>query len=225
MKRSFIESFERYLLKEAMSADDTNYTIWIKNSDKHFEKNNVNDKVALKEIVKIIKSLTAEEKKNLELGWVTADEDEEVVVSVYAQEEGMSIEDRIIHNWEYAATLIEEALEETGLINDSSSYLIKVEGTEKSQENKGIVDEDALEEILDFISELSPEEKKNVALFWNLDEEKSGDGDGDVIVSVYGPSERAEWTEEDQADHENWTLTNWAYAERQIRRALGLPRK
>ena len=110
-------------------------------------------------------------------------------------------------------------------LENSSSYLIEVEGTDKSQENKGIVDNEALEEILDFICELTPEEKKNVALYWNLDWKESGDGDGDVIVSVYGPSERAEWTEEDQADHENWTLSNWAYAERQIRRALGLPRK
>lgn len=221
MKRSFIESFERELLKEAMSADETNYTIWFKNSDKRFEKNNVNDEVALREIVKIINSLTSEEKKNLELSWVSADEDKEVVVSVYAQEDDMSIEDRIIHNWDYAASLIKDTLEGTGLIEDSSSYLIKVEGTEKVQENKGIYDEDALEEILDFISELSAEEKQNVALFWNWDEVESGDGDGDVIVSVYGPSERAEFETEQQANDRNWTLTNWAHAERQIRRALG----
>lgn len=221
MKRSFIESFERELLKEAMSADETNYTIWFKNSDKRFEKNNVNDEVALREIVKIINSLTSEEKKNLELSWVSADEDKEVVVSVYAQEDDMSIEDRIIHNWDYAASLIKDTLEGTGLIEDSSSYLIKVEGTEKVQENKGIYDEDALEEILDFISELTAEEKQNVALFWNWDEVESGDGNGDVIVSVYGPSERAEFETEQQANDKNWTLTNWTHAERQIRRALG----
>lgn len=227
MKRTFIENFERELLKETVSISLTNYDIWFKNSNKIFHKNLIDRHIALEEIVNIISSLTVEEKKNLELEWV--DEIyEKAIVLVHAQEDGMSIDDRIVNNWDYAANLIKNALEEPGLLDDSSSYLIQVEDNGKvvkEQENKGISNEDALKEILDFINNLTPEEKQNVGLAWNLDWKEIGDGGGDVVVSVYGPSERDEWPEEDRVDTNEWTLAEWEYAERQIRRALGLPRK
>lgn len=230
MKRSFIESFERELLKEQTGVNSlTNYHIWFKNSNKFFYKSLIDKEFALREIVNITRSLTAEQKKNLELEWVDGIY-EEIIVSVCAQKDGMSIDDRIVNNWEYeyAANLIKNALEESELIENSSSYLIQVESNGKvvkEQENKGISQEDALEEILDFISELTSEEKQNVGLAWNLDWEKIGDSGGDVVVSVYGPSERDEWPEEDRADTNEWTLAEWEFAEKQIRRALGLPRK
>jgi len=67
MKRSFIESFERELFKESVGIGLTNYDIRFKNSNKFFYKSLIDKQFALEEIVNIIRSLTAEQKKNLEL--------------------------------------------------------------------------------------------------------------------------------------------------------------
>lgn len=107
-------------------------------------------------------------------------------------------------------------------LEDSSSYVIVVESNGKTKKNYGISKEDALEEILDFINELTPEEKKNVGLSWYEDDEEWGYEGGDMIVSVYGPSEMEDWPEEDRAE---MTIAEWEFAERLIRKALGLPRK
>ena len=94
-----------------------------------------------------------------------------------------------------------------------SSYQLFVEGTDKKLENFNVPDQKALKEILAFINGLSQEEKDNVSLGWDeLDE----DGDyGDLLVSVYGPSEG----EEIYAER---IISNWPYAEDQIRAALGI---
>lgn len=212
MKKTFIENFEKELFEELLEGE-SEYTIWIRNSDKRFEKQNILEEDALNEIIKIIKFLSKEEKENLELGWT--DSDGEVLVSVYAKEEDMvDPSERILHNWKFAADQISQAL---GLFDEdedkvySSSFEITVEGTNKTLERKGIEDEKALEEILSFINNLSPEEKNNVALFWMWDE-TPGDGQGDVVVSVYGPSEIEEGEER--------TLSNWREAEEAIINAL-----
>ena len=93
-----------------------------------------------------------------------------------------------------------------------SSYHVWVKGSNKEIKNQNVPDEQALKEILAFINELTRDEKFNVGCGWSwLDDD--GDED-DVVVSIYDP-------EEGEA-YEDRTMGNWPYAEKEIRKALGL---
>lgn len=96
-----------------------------------------------------------------------------------------------------------------------SSYYISVEGTDKEQENYQIKDSQALKEIITFINLLDQSEKDRVRMSWDWVDD---DGDfGDLVVSIYGPS--------DGEAYEERTISNWERAENLIRKALGLDPK
>lgn len=90
-----------------------------------------------------------------------------------------------------------------------------IEGSSKRLIGKGEKDGLALRKITEFIRKLNQEEKDNFSLSWHWDEDFA-DGNGDVVVSVYGPSEM------DEGDSR--TISNWRYAENTILVALGLKR-
>lgn len=235
MKKSFIESFERELF-EAVNEDNLLSTFWlnVEGTNKKLERKGIKDELALEEILNFISKLSPEEKDCVSLEWrwdevKPGDAGGDLIVSVYGPSEINPGDDRTMTNWGEAEDKIIAALETEDFEEDeeeySSSYYIVVEGTNKEQRKDGIADEDALEEILEFIGDLNFKERENVTLYWNWDEE-AGDGEGDVVVSVYGPSERANFvTDEAKVNDKEWTLSNWDYAEKQIRRLLGLSRK
>jgi hypothetical protein len=178
---------------------------------------------ALAEILAFINSLTQEEKDNVGLSWNmnTANDDEgDLIVSVYSARERdyeplTELEDRMIGNDEDALEQIARALNVPDLFevtDECSSYIIRVEGSNKSIRRRGVADSNALDEIVAFINTLSKEEKANIALDWNWDAEEPGDMGNDLIVVIYGPKERE--------PGEEYILVNWDYAGDIIKKAL-----
>jgi hypothetical protein len=105
-----------------------------------------------------------------------------------------------------------------GYSDDATSYGIYVEGTNKRKENKNVPERRALNEILQFIMDLSSQEKENVGCWWVW---LNPDGtEGDIVVSIYGPSEDPDFAE--CGARGDRTLGNWPYAEQQIQKALGI---
>ena len=94
-----------------------------------------------------------------------------------------------------------------------SSYHVWVSGSSNKEiKNQNVPDEQALKEILAFINGLTRDEKFKVGCGWNwLDDDGE---ESDVVVSIYDP-------EEGEA-YEDRTMGNWPYAEKEIRKALGL---
>lgn len=103
------------------------------------------------------------------------------------------------------------------LVNDDdgdySSYTARVDGSNKRLMGRGEKDGLALRKITEFIKSLSQEEKDGFRLNWRWDED-FGDGEGDVVVSVYSANE--------VGPDEDRTMSNWSYAENKIKYNLGL---
>lgn len=93
-----------------------------------------------------------------------------------------------------------------------TSYDGGVEGSAKKITGFIKTEDEALIEILNFISGLTREEKANFWLTWSEDYNNFGDFSGDIVVSIQGPSE----------DEDERILSDNPYAEHCIRRALGL---
>ena len=115
-----------------------------------------------------------------------------------------------------------------------TGYSISVDGSNKHAENHSINVEQALEEILAFINNLSDEEKSKVSSSWRCasdgydpDREYFMDGyEGELIVSIYSDAEQEDglWDSEEERIQEK-TGANYHEAEDKIRAALGLPKR
>lgn len=92
-----------------------------------------------------------------------------------------------------------------------TSYTITDGVDEVSKE--GISARQALREIIDFIKS-HLQNRKNISLVWNIDEDDHGDGD--CVVSLYSKDERH------GGKFGYRTIANWPDAERMIRNALHL---
>lgn len=68
-------------------------------------------------------------------------------------------------------------------IEDFSSFELDVDGTSKKLKRIGLPHAQALDEIVDFITKLTSEEKDNLTLYWSNDMYEAGDLEGDVIVN------------------------------------------
>ena len=68
-------------------------------------------------------------------------------------------------------------------IEDFSSFELDVDGTSKKLKRIGLPHAQALDEIVDFITKLTSEEKDNLTLYWSNDMYEAGDLKGDVIVN------------------------------------------
>ena len=99
-----------------------------------------------------------------------------------------------------------------------SSYGVYVEGSNKKIEKHGVSDNRALTEIVNFINSLTKDEKDRVGCWWYWEDDNGEEGD--IIVSIYGPSEDPDFTE--CGARGDRTLGNWPYAEQQIQKALGI---
>lgn len=98
---------------------------------------------------------------------------------------------------------------------ESSSYEIRIEGTDKKATKLGIHPDKALPEILAFIDTLTVEEKLNCDIIWNWDSVEPGDFGSDPIVSVDQVVKRDGYDDD-------YVLANWPYAGEKILSALGL---
>lgn len=92
-----------------------------------------------------------------------------------------------------------------------SSYDAWVDGTNLGISKDRVADNKALDEILDFIDTLTPEQKRNFGLSWRWIEDDGSEED--LVVSVYSPSEAG--------DPSVRSMTNWPDAEDKILDALG----
>lgn len=212
----YFDEIDYPLFKELEEAG-ASYQIHIDNSDKSLQGTGA-DEEALEEILTFIRTLTQEEKDNLALFW--RDEEDEVVVSVYAPSESSGLvqgaDNRMIANWDYAADQIKRALnmpDYSEVNDDCSSYHVFVEGTDKEANGKGVSLYRAMVAIEQFISHLSRAEKRNVGLWWNWDDSEPGDFDGDIVVQVETPSA--------QAEGNNRFLYNWDRGYYSVKRVLG----
>jgi hypothetical protein len=83
------------------------------------------------------------------------------------------------------------------VIGETTSYKITIDNSTKTASNSNIGYDQALNEILAFISSLTPEEKQNIDLYWKYD------GEADAILMIDPPSyyiTELEYSEEDFYD-------------------------
>ena len=211
----------KYSKFDGLTEKGHSYSISIDNSDRSLQGVRETDDDALDEILNFINQLTQEEKDNLALYWRDEEEDE-VVVSVYAPSESSGLiqgaDNRIISNWDYAAEQIKKALnmpDYTEVNDDCSTYHVFVEGTTKEAKGRGVSLRRAMIDIEQFISHLSKPEKRNVGLWWNWDWSEPGDADGDIVVQVETPSAIA------NGEADRRFLYNWDRGYYSVKRVLG----
>ena len=108
---------------------------------------------------------------------------------------------------EIDAKIAELNREKSALLADvdelmTSSYVIKVDGTNKVAQKDGVSHEEAFTDILAFINKLTKEEKQNIDIKWIADSLEPGDKGYDTIISIDCPRVAIDVVGEDPAEYE-----------------------
>ena len=101
----------------------------------------------------------------------------------------MFLNENFMNLYEKLTELNEELLEDSD--NNSvgtTSYSVNVTWADKDAEKLGIPYDQALEEIIKFISTLDKKEKENFELWWWRDKNKPGDKAGEVVMNLDPPA-------------------------------------
>jgi hypothetical protein len=119
-------------------------------------------------------------------------------------------------------------------VPEDTGYSISVDGTDLKKENHSLHVEQALKEILDFITDVPKDSRSKIGLSWrcasegfNPENDHFMDGyEGELVVSIYSDEEQVLGYYEDEAERiREKTIANYEEAEAKIRKALCLPAK